>query len=296
MLAKVWVFACAGLFACGIYAFDDKSAFDNKSLFGSENLNKIMQRIEANADRFDDAFESALDKSSLNGSALEDQLNHWADFLEDEVDNLQEDYKEKDNDEFIVHLENSMIVADGINRVMLRRDFSENAQSEWEALRQDLNQVAIEFRRPVLANVVVTAFVPATSAMLGKADVKQVMESLEASTDRFEKKFREALHHSTVATTPRADLYAGWADLLEDVSDDMLDEYRENDAKEFQEELENTLMISAAMNRLVLGSTMTPDAAAEWSNVRQQLNTLASTFGYPLLPDTVASVRVISSR
>ena len=131
------------------YGFDDTSAFDSKSLFGSENLNKIMQRIEANAGRFDDAFESALDKSSLNGSALEDQLNRRAGCL---------------------------------------------------------------------------------------------------------------------------------------------------DAKEFQEELENTLMISAAMNRLVLRSTMTPDTSAEWTNVRQQLNTLASTFGYPLLPDTVASVRVISSR
>ncbi len=34
-----------------------------------------------------------------------------------------------------------------------------------------------------------------------------------------------------------------WADYLEDVSDDMLEEYKENDSKEFQKELERTLMV-----------------------------------------------------
>jgi hypothetical protein len=143
-----------------------------------------MNRLEKQADTFEDKFEAALDQSSYNGGRTEDMLLRWADMLEDEIDNMVEDYKENDPSEYVDHFENAMIAASAINRAMLRKDFTMHAEADWRTLRDDLNRIAIQFRRPVLPNVTVISIVPAAPASMDKVDIKQALEKIEASTDR----------------------------------------------------------------------------------------------------------------
>jgi hypothetical protein len=110
------------------------------------------------------------------------------------------------------------------------------------------------------------------------------------STDRFKDKFEDAMNARTVSLTNRADLFTAWARDLEDVSDDMLEEYNENDPKEFAQELQNTMVVASAMNRMVLQSDLTPEANTEWKLLRDDLNILARTFGHAVLPDEVVTV------
>jgi hypothetical protein len=113
------------------------------------------------------------------------------------------------------------------------------------------------------------------------------MEQLEASTDRFKDKFAKAWFTSIAGETQRR-LFKQWADALEDTSDQMLDEYKAKDAKDTREKLEQTLLLGAGINHMVLSSTTSETPVAEWNVVRQQLNTLARGFGYAVLPDRVA--------
>jgi hypothetical protein len=154
-----------------------------------------------------------------------------------------------------------------------------------------MNTIAMAFHRPVLANVTVATLVPATDALMSKAEVTQVMERIEAATDRFKEKFEKAMDARVVTKTNREDFFTRWAQDLEDVSDDMLEEYNEKDEKEFSEELQNTLVIAAALNRMVLRSGLTEDVNTEWQSIRKDLNTLATVFGHAVLPDTIVSVR-----
>ena len=87
--------------------------------------------------------------------------------------------------------------------------------------------------------------------------------------------------------TRRERVWNQWADYLEDTSDDMLHEYKDNDPKEFQEKLERTLMVAEAINRLMLRSGLDPETEVEWKTVRGQLNTVAGAFGYPLITDLI---------
>jgi hypothetical protein len=235
----------------------------NQDAFDNAKLQPVMDRVEKNADKFEDALESALDDSKLNGSGFEDRLNMWADFFEDEVDNLADDFKEKDGREFGQHLGNAMMAATAINRAMLSRDFSNLSQSHWNAIRDDLNTVASEFGIARLPNVTVVTFVPATGEMLSRADVRQVMDELEAATDRFTDKFDDAWYTSISGDTQK-DFFEQAADHLEDAADDMLDEYKEEDASGFQEEFEQALVIAAGMNRMILSSALSETPAAEW--------------------------------
>jgi hypothetical protein len=251
-------------------------------------VQSALDSLEKLADSFEDHFEDWLDNSSYNGTHTEDVLARWSDMLEDEVDDMAESYKDdKANSEFIRHFENSMIVASAINRAMLRKDFADKADSEWRTLRENLNHIAVHLHRPVLPNVTVMTIRPATAAAMGKADVTSAMEQLEASTDRFEDKLKSAVRHSTANRTDRQRTWNRWADMLEDTSDNMLDEWKARDTKKFQEHLERTLMVAEAMNRLMLRSSLSPDAEVEWKTVHTQLNTVARAFGYPVLTDLI---------
>ena len=274
-----------------VLAQETRSRADDAGFMKAAPVRDAMSRLEKRADTFEDKFSAALDKSSYNGGHTEDTLMRWADMLEDEIDDMVEDFKENDTREFVDHFENSMIVASAINRTMLRKDFATHAESEWRGLRDDLNHIATQLRRPVLPNLTVVNIVPATKALMMTVNVKQALEHIEESTDRFEEKFRKSIQHSTANMTPRENVWNVWADYLEDVSDDMLEEWKEGDAAEFQEELERTLMVSEALNRIMLRSDLFAASEAEWNNVRGHLNLIAGAFGYPVLGNQITSSR-----
>jgi hypothetical protein len=272
-------------------AQDTRARTEDAAFMKAAPVRAAMERLEKRADTFEDTFEMALDKSSYNGGHTEDTLNRWADMLEDEIDDMVEDFKENDSRGFVDHFENAMIVASAINRTMLRKDFATHAEADWRALREDLNHIAKQLHRPVLPNMTVVTIVTATPALMMSVNVKQALEHIEASTDRFEEKFRKAIQHSTANMTPRERVWTQWADYLEDVSHDMLEEWKENDPKEFQEELERTLMVAEAINRIMLRSDLFADTESEWNYVRTHLNMIAGAFGYPVLSGKLITAR-----
>jgi hypothetical protein len=245
-----------------------------------------MDRLEKLADGFEDRLGDALDRSSYDHRTRE-SLMRWADMVEDEVDDMAKEFNGDNTQKFLRHFENAMLAASAINRAMLRKDFSASAEAVWRNVRQDLNHIATHLHHPVLPNINVLVISPVTVTAMAAPTVKQVMERLESSTDRFEDSLKKSLQNSTVNMTRRERVWNQWADYLEDTSDDMLEEYKENDPREFQERIERTLMVAEALNRLMLRSDLRPESNAEWKTVRGQLNTVASAFGYPVISDLI---------
>jgi hypothetical protein len=120
--------------ATSSYAQQTRTRVDDSGIMKAGSVRDAMNRLEKNVDTFEDRFEAALDRSSYNGGHTEDTLLRWADMLEDEIDNMVEDYKENDTQEFVDHFENAAIVASAINRTMLRKDFATHAESDWRNL------------------------------------------------------------------------------------------------------------------------------------------------------------------
>jgi hypothetical protein len=270
------------------YAQQTRTRVEDAGFMKAGSVRDAMTRLEKQADTFEDSFEAALDRSGYNGGDTEDTLLRWADMLEDEIDDMVENFKENDKSEYVDHFENAMIAASAINRAMLRKDFAMHAEADWRKLRGDLNHIATQLRRPLLPNITVINIVPAAPALMDKVDVKQALEKIEASTDRFEEKFRNSIQHSTANMTRRERVWNQWADYLENVSDDMLEEFKEKDANGFQEELERTLMVAEAINRMMLRSDLFKDTELEWKNVRNHLNVIAGGFSYPVMTDLIS--------
>jgi hypothetical protein len=287
--------AAAALLVTPARGADAEEAID-KSLFANARLKTLTESLESKADRFEDKLDAALDSSRLRQTPLGALLDNWTEELEDELDNMAEDFSEKDSAQFNAHFENSMLLATAVNRAMLRREFSSSAESEWNSLRGDLNTIALMMNRAVLPNLTIVTFTNLPPDILTRTELRQVMDELEASTDRFKDKFDKAWYTSIAAENQRA-LFRRWAELLEDTSDQMLDRYKARNAPETRDKLEQTLLLGAGMNRMMLTSKTSQTPVAEWTVVRQQLNTLARAFGYPVLPDrVVTTVRTGSVR
>lgn len=276
----------AGFLTTGMVTAQERS----RTMTVKPEMKELLQRMEKHADEFEDKFDAALDRSDVNGTTLERRLNSLADTVEDAVDDMAKHFDDGETKEFINKLENAMIAASGVNRFMLRNDMS-SAAEQWDMLRKGLNEVANEYHRPVLANITVATLVPVTAQMLSKPDVKLSMERIEAAADRFHKKFDDAIQHSTANLTDREDLFKTWGKDLEDATDEMMEQFKDKDYKDFAHRLEETLVVADVINRMMIRSELFKDAELQWKELREDLNKAAVVFGHPVLPNMVVSVR-----
>lgn len=107
------------------------------------DVENIIKRVEENSDRFTKAFDRNLDRSRLNGSSLEDRLNHQVKRLEDVLDDLRDDFDRRDDwRETRQRVANVMREADEVNSIVRRGRFHRDVESMWEYVRRDLNRLA----------------------------------------------------------------------------------------------------------------------------------------------------------
>jgi len=245
------------------------------------DANRIsIERVENRGDSFIGKFKNALDHSQWNGTKIEDRLNAWTSILEKATDEMKNGLHDKNASKVDMNFRHAMIVAAGLNRVMLMNEFRSAASADWNDLRSALNDIAMRSGEMPLPDLVITT-VDLTPALLDRDEVKDVMKRIEASTDRFKDKFEQGL--KAAHSGREYSQYQDWADTLEDVTDQMLDHYKGHDTKKFNESLQTSLMFAEAINRLMMTKEVFGGAPQEWIGIRTDLNTVARAFGQPVL-------------
>lgn len=112
-------------------------------------VDRIIKRVETRSDYFINAFDRALDNSRLNGSNREDYLNKRAKDLEVALDELRREFDRRD-----LWIENKdevrrcLNIATDINVAMKNRKLGRNVESQWAALRSELNALARAYNLP----------------------------------------------------------------------------------------------------------------------------------------------------
>lgn len=112
-----------------------------------QQIENLLKRIEERSDKFSNALNKSLDRSRLDGSRAEDNITARARDLENATDELRREFDHHDS-----HAENAAEVrkvinsAKAVNRIMLRRKFSQRAENSWVNLRADINALARLYR------------------------------------------------------------------------------------------------------------------------------------------------------
>ena len=107
------------------------------------DVERIINRLETNSDQFTKAFDTVLDRSKLDGTSREDQLNKHVRQLERAVDRLRTELKRGDNrGETRSNVQQVMRQAEGIDRLMRNTRMAGGVEEKWTDVRKDLNTLA----------------------------------------------------------------------------------------------------------------------------------------------------------
>ena len=115
-------------------------AQDTPYRLNDKEVKKLMAQLKKDTGRFRKSFDSSLDRSRLNGTNREDDINHFLKNYEDATERLYSRFK--DNKSVGADVEAVLDGAAEIDRFMTRRLASEKAERDWSEVRQDLRRLA----------------------------------------------------------------------------------------------------------------------------------------------------------
>jgi hypothetical protein len=109
-----------------------------------EDVKRILKRLEEDTDRFSKSLDDALDHSSLNGTRSEDEINTYVHQFEEATDRLKDRYGDQGAAPNVAR--EVLGRGQSIDRFMRRNRLGGKAESDWQAVRSDLNLLARIYR------------------------------------------------------------------------------------------------------------------------------------------------------
>ena len=110
------------------------------------NLQETIKRLEDDADRFEGSLDSDLDRSPLNGTYLEDQINGFVNQFEGAADRLKNRY---DDQGYAPGLAREVLARGrDIDRFMRKHHPGSRSGTDWLRVRNSLTRLASAYRIP----------------------------------------------------------------------------------------------------------------------------------------------------
>lgn len=114
-------------------------------------VDAVIRRVENRSDEFVRLFDKALDRSRLDGSRREDNLNEQAKRLENTLDDLRREFDRKESYiETRPEVNRALNIAADINKAMKKRRMGGETERQWNLLRSELNTLADVYGLPGL--------------------------------------------------------------------------------------------------------------------------------------------------
>lgn len=104
------------------------------------NVREIIRQLETDTDQFKSSLDSALDRSSLNGSRAEDEINGYVKQFEEATDRLRNRSEDR---EYAPNAAREVLARGrSINAFMRTHHLGGRAESDWAKVRNDLNRLS----------------------------------------------------------------------------------------------------------------------------------------------------------
>ncbi len=111
---------------------------------GNENVKQLLKMLEEDTDRFTKSLDNALDKSSLNGTKTEDEINGYVHDFEEATDRLKDRYEDRGT---APNAAREVYRRAGyINSFMRRYRLGPQAETDWQKIKRDLEALGRAFR------------------------------------------------------------------------------------------------------------------------------------------------------
>ncbi|MFB2924205.1 hypothetical protein [Aerosakkonema funiforme] len=102
-------------------------------------VEQILSRIESNTDRFEDSLDDALDRSRLNGTNQEDEINRYVKDFERATDRLLDRYNRGQN--VTSDIRSVLSSASRIDNFLQRRRLGPRVERDWSNVRRNVDDL-----------------------------------------------------------------------------------------------------------------------------------------------------------
>jgi len=113
----------------------------------------VIKRVEERSDSFRKVVDKSLDRSAINGTNREDNINEQVKELENAIDKLRKDFDRANTwQETREQVQRVLSEADEVNAIVRRGRWRRGGvvKSEWALVRNDLNRLAGVYNLPLL--------------------------------------------------------------------------------------------------------------------------------------------------
>jgi hypothetical protein len=242
-----------------------------------KDVEKIIHRVENQANTFRKSLDASLDRSRLDGTKREDDINAFIKAFDEQTKQLHDRFD--DHKSVAADVEAVLDRASSIDSFVRRQPLNDRAQNDWSTLKGSLDDLAQAY------NVSwrwggVAAITPTTTDLpyrLSDKEIEQILHRIEQQSGKFRGALDTALDKSRLDGTRREDdINAFIKEFDQEVKrlHDRFDE-RKSVAADVQAVLERAARIDDFMRR----RRLTDKAQDEWSTLRINLDELAGAYG-----------------
>ncbi len=240
------------------------------------SMRNLIRRIETRSDTFSRTLENALDRSQLNNSAREDEINRLVTDFEYATDQLKTRFENRQSTSTDARavLEKAAL----INSFLLNNRLEIRVDQDWRLLQSDLDLLARayyinDWRWNTDGFDTGTGTDTGVGYRLSDAQLRQLVRRIENRTDRFSRSLGIALNRSSINGTAEEDEASRSLIALESATNQLTN--RINTRQFTESDVRNVLERAAVLNSLMANYDFDAIAERDWTMLRQDLDQLA---------------------
>jgi hypothetical protein len=277
LLALLFVFTCLAVAAPA-----QAQVVGAPYRISDKEVEQILKRIENQSNNFRKSLDASLDRSRLNGTNREDDINAFMKNYEEQTKRLRDRFD--DHKSVAADVEAVLNGAASIDQFVYRQRLNERAQNDWSTLRASLDDLAraynVAWRWEGVA--VLTPSTVATGTAVGlpyrlsDKEIERILHRIEDQSGKFRGSLDSALDRSRLNDTDREDNINSFIKEFDQEVKRLHDRFddRKSVAADVQSVLDRAARIDNFMRRRGLGER----AEREWSALRANLDQLAEAY------------------
>jgi|SRR6185503_1678352 ABC-type transporter Mla subunit MlaD len=277
LLGIVFVISCLGI-ATRAHA----QVVGQPYRINDKEVERILHRIENQANKFRHSLDAALDRSRLNGTNREDDINAFIKKFDEQTKRLHDRFD--DHKSVAADVEAVLNSAASIDQFMRRQHLNERAQNDWSTLRGNLDELAeaynVTWRWEGVAVIGPTTVVTATPVglpyRLSDKEIERMLHSIEQQSGKFRSSLDSALDKSSLNSTDREDDINAFIKEFDQEVRRLHDRF--DDHKSVAADVQAVLDRAARIDSFMRRRGLTERAQNDWSALRANLDQLAEAY------------------
>jgi len=277
LLGIVFVISCLGI-ATRAHA----QVVGQPYRINDKEVERILHRIENQANKFRHSLDAALDRSRLNGTNREDDINAFIKKFDEQTKRLHDRFD--DHKSVAADVEAVLNSAASIDQFMRRQHLNERAQNDWSTLRGNLDELAeaynVTWRWEGVAVIGPTTVVTATPVglpyRLSDKEIERMLHSIEQQSGKFRSSLDSALDKSSLNSTDREDDINAFIKEFDQEVRRLHDRF--DDHKSVAVDVQAVLDRAARIDSFMRRRGLTARAQNDWSALRANLDQLAEAY------------------